>query len=270
MPANERVSNAQSHEDAVLSIPDGIIDVHCHVLPGVDDGSRDMKESIALLKSAYQQGVVSCIATPHYSRRSEDRDRCARQAALCRELQEAAKEAIHPDFHVFFGQETYYHEELQDRIDGKVGWTIAGSRYVLVEFSPMTDYSMIRRGLRQVLGIGYVPILAHMERYPAIRERVQERGGKTTGIDELRSMGVILQMNYDSLTGSIFNREVRWCRDQVKRGIIDLMGSDMHRTDFRPPELTEPLKWMEKNLTKEMFLKITRENAVKVLLDEEF
>ena len=94
-----------------MDIQHGIIDVHAHVIPGVDDGSRVMRESVSLLKRAAEQGIVGVIATPHYSRRhvlTGLKERAAR-------VQEAIRET-YPDFFVYPGQETFYHNELTDRL----------------------------------------------------------------------------------------------------------------------------------------------------------
>ena len=188
---------------------DEVIDIHCHVIPGVDDGSSSMEESIKLLKDAYRQGVRSVIATPHYSRRSQNAGRHAVQEQLRTELEYMARAEIDPGFSVYLGQEAYYHEDLPDRIREGFCWSMAGSRYLLVEFDVHSDYETIFRGLRSIRNEGYTPILAHIERFPAIR--------KKGGIDEIRSLGVRMQMNYESLEGSIFSGEVVVPRPGLQR-----------------------------------------------------
>ncbi|MBQ9420418.1 MAG: protein tyrosine phosphatase [Lachnospiraceae bacterium] len=240
---------------------DEVIDIHCHVIPGVDDGSSSMEESVSLLKAAYQQGVRSVIATPHYSRRSQNVDRHAQQEQLRTELELRARAEIDPAFRVYLGQEAYYHVDLPERIRDGFGWPMAGSRYLLIEFDTRSDYETIFRGLRSVRNEGYTPILAHIERFPSIRRK--------GGIDEIRSLGVKMQMNYESLEGSIFSGEVRWCRDQVRNGVVDVMGSDMHRLDFRPPNITGGLGWMRKHLSEDEFQRLTRDNPMRIIQDQD-
>ena len=238
-----------------------IIDMHCHVLPGVDDGAQSMEESLELVKKACAQGVRSIIATPHYSRRSLNPDRHAEQESLRAELEERIQDEIDADFEVFLGQEVYYHEEITQRIRDGYGWPMADSRYMLIEFDTRSDYETIFRGLRKLANAGYRPILAHMERFPAIRRK--------GGIEELMSLGVVMQMNYESLAGSFLNGEVRWCREQVKSGVIDVLGSDMHRLDFRPPNLMPALHWLQKALDPEDIRRLCYENPMRIVWDRE-
>ena len=237
-----------------MNLQHGIIDVHAHIIPGVDDGSRTMQESVDLLKLAAEQGVVGVIATPHYSRRHALEDLEERVA----EVQNTIRES-YPDFFVYPGQETFYHHELTDRLRAGAAYTMAESRYVLVEFDPAVSYSELFQGIRKLTGSGYLPILAHMERYFCLRK---------AGTEELKSCGCKLQMNYESLQGSFFSSEIRWCRKQVERGIIDLLGTDMHQIDYRPPKITETMKWLNGHVSPERIAKLTRTNALKIINKE--
>lgn len=93
----------------------GIIDIHAHILPGIDDGSRDWDESRRMLEESYRQGIRYIIATPHYSRRGLNPD----IYDLSEKLKEEARR-IAPDFRTGLGQETYYHDGLVENLrDGK-------------------------------------------------------------------------------------------------------------------------------------------------------
>ena len=244
-----------------INIPDGIIDIHCHVLPGVDDGARTADEGLELLKMAYEQGVRAVVATPHYSRMTTDDTRREKQLALASELERKMKEQTDPDFSVFLGQEIYYHEDLPRRLEDGFGWTMAGSKYILIEFDTGADFETIYRGFRNVTNLGYRPLFAHIERYPSIR--------KGDRLKELAGLGVIMQMNYTSLAGSLFDSEVRWCRKQVADGVIDLLGTDMHRADTRPPRIIGAMKWMKNNLPEERIRQLTRDNQLIIIQDKE-
>lgn len=75
-------------------------------------------------------------------------------------------------------------------------------------------------------------------------------------------------MNYESLEGHWFQSEVRWCRNQVKEGNIHFLGTDMHRTDYRPPETEKAMKWLESHVNEDIVRKITFENAMRVIRNE--
>ncbi len=232
-----------------------LIDIHTHVLPGVDDGARTIEEACRMIKKASEQGVQAVIATPHYSRRRET-DGFAELAGI---LQERVRKTL-PDFSVYLGQETYYHEELVERLKMGRALTLAGSRYVLVEFEPMVPYQTLYRGIRKLTSAGYVPVLAHMERYLCLR---QERN-----LEDLEGSGCIFQMNYGSLEGSWLHREVRWCRKQAVLGRIQLLGTDMHRMDYRPPEITGAFKWLEGHVSQELVDRMTWKNPMHLIRDE--
>lgn len=235
--------------------PTGIIDVHAHILPGIDDGARTMDESVCLILSAIEQGVVAMIATPHYSRRKE----LSGLGELAEELRKRIWQVC-PGFSVFLGQETYYHEELPRRLKEGKALTMAGSRYVLVEFDPGASWQTMFRGLRKLMETGYTPILAHMERYVCLRQENRVR--------ELISCGCRMQMNYESLAGRWYQSEPRWCRRQILEGRIHLLGSDMHRVDFRPPKITPAYRWLEAHVESGYVDRLTRGNPEHILKNE--
>lgn len=144
---------------------EGFVDIHCHILPGIDDGSRNLRESRRLLRFAYAQGFRTFVATPHYRRNHENAD----VEALTQELLEEAR-CHWPDVDIYPGQEGYWHEEFPARIRNGQARHLAGSSYLLCEFAPPADYREITRGLRSISEAGCTPVLAHLERYPALRE----------------------------------------------------------------------------------------------------
>lgn len=237
-----------------MEIQQGIIDVHAHIIPGVDDGSRTMGETVRLLKLAAKQGITAVIATPHYSRRSVLRGIPEWAAWIQEEMQKSC-----PGFRVFPGQETFYHRELPDRLHAGEATTLAGGRYVLVEFDPLVPYQELYQGIRSILTGGYLPVLAHIERYACLRKE---------GTQELLSCGCKLQMNYGSLQGNLFSHEVHWCRKQIKQETVHFLGTDMHRINYRPPQITEAVKWLENHVSPDYAARITRENALRMINNE--
>ncbi|MCD8082709.1 MAG: protein tyrosine phosphatase [Clostridiales bacterium] len=229
-----------------------IIDIHAHVLPGVDDGSRSLEESCQLLERAAEQGVVAVVATPHYSRhRGVDG-----YSELAGELRRRIRERL-PDFEIYLGQETFYHDDLAGCLREGRALSMAGSRYVLVEFDPSVSYQTLYGGTRRLQLAGYVPILAHYERYVCLRREVN--------LSDLARSGCRLQMNFESLSGSLFDRDVRWCRRQFKEQRIDFMGTDMHRLDFRPPRIRDSLEWMQRNSDDAYLERLVYGNAARIL-----
>ncbi len=232
-----------------------IIDVHAHVLPGVDDGARNIKESLRMLQKAYRQGIRAVVATPHYSRRSDPPD----YSALLEQLQEQSRKKC-PDLTLYLGQETYYHEELPRRLQGGKAFTMAGSHYVLVEFDIGISYEGLFRGIRSLQAAGYFPVLAHMERYECLR--------REENLSELCASGCVMQMNYASLEGSCLRPEVHWCRSQVKKGRIQLLGTDMHGVQYRSPDIEGAMGWLDRHVDKQLQMAMTYENPLHMIKDE--
>lgn len=231
------------------------IDIHAHVIPGVDDGARDMEEASQMLVQASLQGVSAVIATPH----SPGGASVQKLGEKLESLQKAIQEKK-PGFSVYSGQEHFYHEGLIDELRAGTALTLAGSSYVLVEFDPAVSYQALFRGIRQLIAAGYIPVLAHMERYRCIR---QEKN-----LQDLEGSRCKFQMNYSSIQGNRFQPDVHWCRKQIKEGRIHLLGTDMHRVDYRPPDFTKALWWLEKHVDRDYFERLTRRNAMHIINNE--
>ena len=211
----------------------GLIDIHAHILPGIDDGARDWEETRQLLKASWEQGVRHIIATPHFSRRMDVeklnglRDRVVRMAQ---------EEGL--GLEISLGQELRYFEELPLYLEQGRALTLAESRYALVEFKPNDSYQAIRRAVHGLVQAGYIPVLAHVERYRCVREK-----GRAV---ELVQSGACLQINAESLLGGLFNRTCAWCLKEIRENRIHFAASDMHRIDTRPPRLEEAFKKLSK------------------------
>lgn len=232
------------------------IDLHCHILPGLDDGAKTMEESLKLLKDARKQEILSVVATPHYSPRfrNEDPEQIKR---LCKALEEKAREVIDPDFRIYEGQEIFYTEDVLQKLEKGEILTIAKSPYLLLEFLPQVPYSQIYRAVRQMVFAGYRPILAHVERYMVLREPGR--------VDELREIGAYLQMNYRRIGGKWYNETVRWCRKMLKQEKIHFLATDMHDIRYRYPATEEAELWMQKHLEMSYRKRICFENAERIL-----
>ncbi len=237
----------------------GIIDIHTHILPGVDDGASNIKESLRMARIAYQQGITDVIATPHYSAgfRNVSPDHIR---ALCREVREKASAEIKREFRVWPGQELLYSEEILEMLEQKKLLTMADSRYVLVEFLPSVPYSYIFRAAKELLFAGYYPIIAHAERYQALR--------KNARIEELKEQGVYIQINFRPVGGKWYNETTRWCRKQFREGKVDFVGTDMHNISSRRPETSEALAWMKRSLDGTYLRDVLRGNVQKLLSDK--
>ena len=143
-----------------------LIDIHTHILYGVDDGAKDINDSMGLLDEEREQGVDQVILTPHYGPKFGHPD-----TEVLREKFEAIREKAYkyyPEIQLYLGSELYYQQgTVSDLKQGKA-LTMNGTRYVLVEFATSDAYSHIYRAVQDFVYAGYIPILAHVERYKAV------------------------------------------------------------------------------------------------------
>lgn len=234
---------------------DDYTDIHSHILPGVDDGAKNMETTKKMLYLAQKQGIHTIIATPHY--------KIGQQKATVEQLQEiqklvqqeAKKEGI--DIEILLGNELYYSRDICNRLDEKKALTLAGTRYVLVEFSPNGSYTELYQGLRELIQGGYVPILAHMERYQCLHKNKNRKK-----IQELIELGIYMQMNIQSLHRG-------YCRRLVKDGYIHFLASDSHNTKERLPKMQDGITALGNMVTKEQMEKILVENP-KMLREDKY
>ena len=234
-------------------------DIHCHVLPGIDDGSQSWQESLEMLKLAAAQGFEAAVATPHASERFSDRTpREIRE--MCGLLEERAKAVFGQTFRIYPGQEILYSEEAAERLLRGELLTINGSSYVLVEFVPNTPYSSILQGVERLRMSGFLPGVAHVERYGALR--------RDEGPEGLLEAGAILQMNYRSLAGRWYEENCVWCRKMLKEKKVQLLGTDMHNAGPRRPDTAHAEQWMKRHLDGSYIQELMYKNAQRILKNE--
>ena len=237
-----------------------IVDMHCHVLPGVDDGPATMEDSIAILREAARQGIDRMIVTPHYhpGRYTVPGDRVLETLEQVRSA--LGREGIGID--LIPGQECYYFSGLVKELDRGNALTMAGSSYVLVEYDPGVLYSAMQHSLRELIYNGYRPIIAHYERYQCLAGRIER-------LEELRANGALLQLNFDRLLDrdSIFRRNP-W-RRQFREGYVDFLGSDTHGMAFRPLHVDRALEWIEREVHPEVAQMVLGTNIDMLIEPEE-
>ncbi|MDO4322036.1 MAG: hypothetical protein Q4C61_05870 [Lachnospiraceae bacterium] len=233
----------------------GLCDIHCHILPGVDDGAGTMEEALSVMREAARQQIKEIIVTPHFhpGRYKVYADQVYDSVVELR--RQCRIQGI--DVMLYPGQECYYYTELADALDRREILTLAGSRYVLTEFDPDCPYSYLRSGLRDLQSHGYFPILAHFERYSCLRE--QEH------LLQIREQGILLQMNFDMLLqkDSLF-RKNPW-RQMVKDGLVDYLGSDCHGMEFRPLHVYDAYRWILEHVDEEIRDRILYDNINKII-----
>ncbi|MBR3124480.1 MAG: histidinol-phosphatase [Mogibacterium sp.] len=215
-------------------------DIHTHILPGVDDGSPDMETSMRMIDIAYSEGIRRLFLTPHYMSGHNDYEPGTLKPRFA-EIEQEAKRNYH-DLELYLGNEVYYTPgTLEDLKAGKIE-TMAGSRYVLVEFSPRDSFEKIYQATREITNRGYFMLVAHVERY-----RCMEK--KRDHFDRLAGMGAYFQTNASAIVkgeGHAPSTVSRWNRKVVIEDWISFLGSDAHDMKYRAPRVAEAAEWIRR------------------------
>ena len=221
----------------------GFVDLHCHMLYGVDDGAVTKEEMCAMLDMAYADGTRHICLTPHVNDPREDDEALPREQVFS-ELLEYAKK--YPDLTLYEGNELFFSHGAIEKLRSGEAKTLAGTRYVLVEFLPSVSYFDMVFALKQLVGAGYFPILAHVERYGCLYKRKKELFAFS------QEQGVFFQVNGSSLLGKWGLRGKRFAWKALSTGAVVSVASDAHGWEHRPPCLGKVYALVEKKLGTEV------------------
>lgn len=215
-------------------------DLHSHLLPGIDDGCKDINESIVLLKKAQEQGITDLVLTPHYMEETKYNCNNKEKEKLFKKLQQEAKNQ-EININLYLGNEVYMTENFLDLLKNKEIKTINNSKYLLFEFPLGNMFYNSKEILYELIVAGYVPILAHPERYRIFQRHPDH-------IEEYLRMGVLLQGNYKSLYGKYGKEAKKTLTYFLKNHKITFLGSDCHHEEnFKLKKLKKKLKSLTKS-----------------------
>ena len=205
-----------------------LADIHCHLMPYVDDGAYDEEECLELLKREAEQGVRTICLTPHLrADMFESSDETVLEHFAL--VQDLAREAGLP-LKLYHSREYHFDRIFRSRLERGDLRPLGEGKSLLVEFGGRHTEEDLLTAAAMVRAAGWQPVFAHVERYTPLR-----RDGAFAA--ELREAGVLLQIN----AGSVLGREGLGQRQLVKKllqkGLVDVIASDAHDTQIRVPEL---------------------------------
>ncbi len=205
-----------------------MVDIHTHILPGVDDGAESLEEAVAMVAIAAADGTSAMVATPHcnalYPFMREKNEK------LLAELRDAVgvrmELALGCDFHLSY-------ENLQAVLAGDRSHTVNRGPYLLIELADYALPPQVAESLHQLRVQGLVPIITHPERNPLL----QRRGMKL--LRQLIAMGCPLQITGGSLLGQFGEAAKRMAQELLENEMVHVVASDAHDAKNRPPRLSE-------------------------------
>lgn len=237
-----------------------MLDLHCHIIPDLDDGARDLETSLAMARLAWKWGTDVIVATPHYCRpdqmeRLPVRELLKKARALKRLLWQE-----NCPLELIAGMELFATPELPRLLDDGSYLTLGNSRYLLLEFFFDERVRFMENCIEEVFSRHLVPVLAHPERYHAVQERPE------LAADWFRR-GAVIQLNKGTIMGQLGFAAERTAWQLLRRGFAHVVASDAHSDEMRSPRLDGVELALKQELSPKYAAILLEENPRRILED---
>lgn len=232
------------------------VDMHSHIIPNVDDGANSLDESMKMIKIAYEDGIRTMLATPHYHpiRGKESAEMILKNYYDLRQKVDDE----YSDMNLFLGREVYYTTETAENLQNNRLLCLNDTHYVLVEYSSSVNSDYIIRSVNDIVNHGYVPIIAHIERYSCTQRNL-------SFIPEIKDMGAIIQVNVDSIMGESGIEMKKTCKKLLQNFFVDVIGTDAHNSGSRSPKIKKCAIYLSKKYNENYVYDLLNGNANKIL-----
>ena len=212
-----------------------MIDIHSHIVPGVDDGAQTFEQSVAMLELAIRTGTTDIVATPHASPEFDFQPEVtqAEVARLRAHFGERIRVHTGCDMHLSF-------DNVEDARANPAKYSINGRGYLLVEFSDLVIFKNSTEALEGLMAVGLTPIVTHPERNPLLRQRMGL-------LREWVGRGILMQLTADVPFGKWGSSAQRFAEEMLDEGLVHFVASDGHDEEKRQPRLDEVYAWVEEN-----------------------
>lgn len=236
-----------------------MIDFHSHIIPEIDDGSRSIEETMLLIKEAQNAGFTTIISTSHYLSGQYEFDEASRKQFL--DLIQMGANNLGIDIELKLGSEIYATYDMVDLLKEHKASTINDTKYVLFELPMQSELPNLKNIIYNLLGNGYIPIIAHPERYSYVKEN-------PNWLLEYLELGVLFQSNYASIIGMYGKEAQKTVKLLLKNDMIHFLGSDVHMASTIYKKMPEIMQELKKILERDKLKKLTKINAQLVLENE--
>lgn len=237
-----------------------MIDIHCHILPNVDDGSKSLEESIEMAKIAQNEGIKTIVNTSHYHPDFKYKKGQELSEVLNDFNNTLKKQGINVD--IILGNELYFTDDLIGNLQNLDFNTLNKSRYLLVEFSPSNFPKNLVDVVYEIKLRKYIPILAHVERYPKIQENPNL-------IYDCINEGALIQINAASVIGKNGNEAEKVSEILLTNNMVHFIATDAHSSTKRRPLLKETYNYITKKYSEDVSKKLFIENQKCILEDQD-
>jgi protein-tyrosine phosphatase len=205
-----------------------MIDLHSHILPGVDDGSPDLATSLAMARMAVDDGIKVMACTPHFMPglyNNEATDIRQRVSAFAKELS-----SHNIPLRLVVGGDVHIRADIVDVLRAKRALTLNDTRYVLLEPPQVIMPQRMDELVSKMIEAGFIPIITHPERLSWIEQHANI-------LQRLAMAGAWMQITAGSLTGRFGKRPLYWAQRLLQTGLVHIMATDTHNLGSRPPRL---------------------------------
>ena len=237
-----------------------MIDIHTHIIPSIDDGSKSVEETFELFKEAAEAGFTDIILTPHYINGYYETNTNIREYWV-KSLQETLNKLEIP-IRVFVGNEIYICENMDELISNNIVSPLNNSKYILFELPMNTNVAYLEKIIFRIINIDKIPILAHPERYSYVQKDISI-------IEKLRQQGVLFQANYGSIVGLYGDDTRKTLEKLLKKDLIDFVASDVHIKKSIYTVVDDAKKRLKKIIGNDKLEKLTTYNPQKIILNKD-
>lgn len=236
-----------------------MIDIHSHVIPGIDDGSSSVDETFNMIQEAKQAGFTDIILTSHFLVGHYETEP-SEMVFWKNKLQDVlSMQDISVNLHS--GMEIYISNQMEELIENKRLLTLANSRYMLIELPMGSTVKYLDHVIYTLESLGIIPIIAHPERYKYVQDNPEI-------VKEYKDKGTLLQCNYASILGFYGNTAKKTVKKLLKGNYVDFLGSDCHKQNQIFTLIPEAVKKIKKVIGENEFEKISTLNPKKILDNE--
>ena len=230
------------------------IDLHCHLLPGLDDGAPDLATSMEMLQSLVDLGFAEICATPH----QRNGLFIPTAEAIARALDEFQSEAKkhHPSVRIRLGAENFWDEILIERLRKRTVPCYDGRRAFLFEVNPTLAPPHLEEALFEIRLGGCLPVMAHPERYLSVQRDLK--------FAETMAKQAAMVVDLEALAGGHNRAETKTARKLVEDGIAHAVASDMHSPDTMD-SVSDGIEWIRKHVGSAELTRLLEENPRRIL-----
>ncbi|MEI3512538.1 MAG: CpsB/CapC family capsule biosynthesis tyrosine phosphatase [Anaerostipes hadrus] len=238
-----------------------MIDIHTHILPGLDDGARDMEDSLSMAALALKSGVHTLVATSHANTGGFFKEYSIEEYLQRLEAFRKALDEVKLPLRVFSGMEIYMTREVPRMIrEGRL-LSLNQTGYFLTEFSFGIEQEEMDEMLHDLMELGVTPVIAHPERYRCVQE-------SESGIAKWKNRGCLLQVNRGSIFGR-FGSGAKQCVDRLlDQHMVTCIASDAHKPYERTTYMADIKEYMEQEYSFEYSKKLLYDNPKRILEEE--